>query len=119
MSEAPSCSWCDKPAKLRGEDGTYSCGQGQGDGLEPHDNLNVVYMPLEKIQMDNEPMLQFFKYEHLPEHLAKVSQPFCEMAEGIVRGLPRNPERTVALRKLLESKDCAVRAVLYEEPSDR
>lgn len=62
-----------------------------------------------------EPMLQFFTYEHLPAHLQAVSKPFCELAGHIVGTLPRNPERTVALRKLLESKDCAVRAVLYEE----
>jgi hypothetical protein len=33
--------------------------------------------------------------------------------------LPANPERTVALRKLLEAKDCAVRAVLYVEESQK
>jgi len=63
-------------------------------------------------------MLQFFTYEHLPQHLQDVSKPFCELAEKIVKGLPSNPERTAALRKLLEAKDCAVRALLYktEEP---
>lgn len=60
-------------------------------------------------------MLQFFAYAHLPEHLKKVSEPFCQLAEQIVATLPRNPERTVALRKLLEAKDCAVRAVLWKE----
>jgi hypothetical protein len=55
---------------------------------------------------------QFFKYEHLPPYLADVSRPFCEMAVRIVVQLPRNPERTVALRKLLEAKDAAVRAVV-------
>ncbi len=59
-------------------------------------------------------MLQFFTYGHLPEHLAKVSLPFCQLAEEIVATLPSNPERTVALRKLLEAKDCAVRALLYK-----
>ena len=64
-------------------------------------------------------MLQFFKYEHLPPQLQGVSKPFCDLAEHIVTTLPSNPERTVALRKLLESKDCAVRAMLYQddEPS--
>lgn len=62
-----------------------------------------------------EPILQFFKYEHLPTHLQEVSKPFGEMARRIVDTLPRNPERTVALRKLLESKDAAVRALLYSE----
>lgn len=61
-------------------------------------------------------MLQFFGYEHLPEHLQKVSKPFAIMAEGICEELPANPERTVALRKLLEAKDCAVRSLLYRDP---
>ncbi len=71
-----------------------------------------------------EPILQFFAYEHLPPHLQVVSKPFCVLAYSIVFGdgetaelkgsLPRNPERTVALRKLLEAKDAAVRALLFK-----
>lgn len=60
-----------------------------------------------------EPLLQFFAYSHLPGDLQVVSRPFCDLAVGIVETLPRNPERTVALRKLLEAKDCAVRARLW------
>lgn len=63
---------------------------------------------------DTEPMLQFFTYQHLPEKLQAVSEPFCNLAAIVVEELPRNPERTVALRKLLEAKDCAVRALIYE-----
>jgi len=59
-------------------------------------------------------LLQFFKYEHLPEHLQNVSRPFGELAKDIVDTLPDNPERTTALRKLLEAKDCAVRALLFK-----
>ena len=65
-----------------------------------------------------EHILQFFAYEHLPEHLQRVSKPFCDLARNIVAddennlSLPRNPERTVALRKLLEAKDAAVRALI-------
>ncbi|MDP2275278.1 MAG: hypothetical protein Q8K32_31320 [Archangium sp.] len=59
-----------------------------------------------------EHILQFFAYAHLPERLQAVSRPFGELAESIVVTVPRNPERTVALRKLLEAKDAAVRAVL-------
>lgn len=55
---------------------------------------------------------QFFAYEHLPPELREVSKPFGELAQRIVQTLPRNPERTVALRKLLEAKDAAVRAKL-------
>lgn len=64
--------------------------------------------------MEHEPMLQFFAYEHLSEDKQKVSKPFCELAHKLVKELPRNPERTVALRKLLEAKDCAVRALIYK-----
>ena len=62
-----------------------------------------------------DPILQFFAYAHLPAHLQEVSRPFGEMAERIVASLPRNPERTVALRKLLEAKDAAVRALLFKD----
>jgi hypothetical protein len=61
-----------------------------------------------------EHIMQFFKYAHLPAHLASVSKPFADLAEWVVEWLPRNPERTVALRKLLEAKDAAVRAKLAE-----
>lgn len=54
---------------------------------------------------------QFFVYDHLPEHLQKISAPFAALADFVL-SLPRNPERTVALRKLLEAKDAAVRAAL-------
>lgn len=63
----------------------------------------------------NDKMLQFFAYEHLPAHLQAVSKPFHNLATLIVMTLPQNPERTVALRKLLESKDCAVRALIFKE----
>jgi len=59
----------------------------------------------------NEHILQFFAYEHLRPELQAVSKPFGDLAQHIVATLPRNPERTVALRKLLESKDAALRAL--------
>lgn len=67
---------------------------------------------------NNEPMLQFFTFEHLKPELREVSAPFAGLAKRIVDTLPRNPERTVALRKLLEAKDCAVRAKLFQNPGD-
>lgn len=63
----------------------------------------------------NEPIMQFFAFAHLPEHLKVVSIKFYELACHVVATLPRNPERTVALRKLLEAKDAAVRAQLYKD----
>lgn len=60
-------------------------------------------------------MLQFFVYEHLPQHLQAVSRPFCDLANQIVTTYPANPERTAGLCKLLEAKDCIVRAAIYKE----
>lgn len=63
---------------------------------------------------ENEPILRYFAFHHLPEKLQGVSKSFCHAAYAIVATLPRNAERTVALRKLLEAKDAAVRAALTE-----
>lgn len=57
-------------------------------------------------------LMQFFAYAHLPAHLQDVSKPFCELAEKLASTLPDNAEKTAGLRKLLESKDCAVRALI-------
>lgn len=64
--------------------------------------------------MENDHIMQFFAFAHLPPHLKEVSEPFAKMADNIVATLPRNAERTVALRKLLEAKDAAVRARLAQ-----
>ena len=63
------------------------------------------------------PIMKFFKYDHLPFTLAEVSKPFCELAHWMEASLPDTDERTAGLRKLLEAKDCAVRAEL-ERPKD-
>lgn len=57
-------------------------------------------------------ILRHFDYEHLPAHLAEVSRRFHDLAHDLVQTLPDGPELTTALRKLLEAKDCAVRAKL-------
>jgi hypothetical protein len=83
-----------------------------------NNDLDSTPTPIEHI-------MQFFAYEHLPANLQAVSKPFCDLA-GLIVGmdsisltgqsiqfpLPRNPERSVALRKLLEAKDAAVRAMV-------
>lgn len=57
-------------------------------------------------------VLKFFKYEHLPERLQAISKPFADLAQQVAERAPDNQETTVALRKLLEAKDAAVRAAL-------
>lgn len=61
------------------------------------------------------PILRFFRYDHLPEHLQTHSMPFAALAVWITDHLPPSAERTVALRKLLEAKDAARTAALPEE----
>ncbi len=59
-----------------------------------------------------DPIMKHFRYEHLPEKLQAVSIWFHQLAHEMSRTLPACEERSVALRKLLESKDAAVRAAL-------
>ena len=64
------------------------------------------------------PILRFFTYGHLSPYLQRVSQPYHEMAMMLEEELPDGPEKSVALRKLLESKDAAVRAALDTKDSN-
>ncbi len=57
-------------------------------------------------------VLKFFDFKHLPEKLQEVSAPFWQLAQQVAGRAPDNQETTVALRKLLEAKDAAVRAML-------
>ncbi len=76
-------------------------------------NINAVATAQERAAQAD-PMLQFFAYEHLPPFLREISAPFGQLAREMVATLPRNPERSAGLRKLLEAKDCAVRARLFK-----
>lgn len=67
-------------------------------------------MPVPSIPAN--PILQYFRYEHLPPHLASISKKFSELAHFVHDTLPASPEQSTALRKLLEGKDAAVRAAL-------
>ena len=60
------------------------------------------------------PILRYFDNKHLPEALREVSEPFRLISWMMARDLPYNPETSTCLRKLLEAKDCAVRAALDE-----
>lgn len=69
-------------------------------------------------------LLNYFEYDHLPFHLQEISKHFHWLAHALVGDAPTHenslheeislegPELTMALRKLLEAKDCAVRAAL-------
>jgi hypothetical protein len=81
----------------------------QGDGIIDYEDKKEVgsgecHPP--------EHVMQYFAYEHLSPKLQLISKPFSLMAYGIIDIVPSNPERTKALNKLLEAKDCAVRAFM-------
>jgi hypothetical protein len=62
--------------------------------------------------MNEDKMLRWFQYNHLPEDLQSISKVFASLAIFINDNITPSAERTVALRKLLESKDAAVRAYI-------
>ena len=61
------------------------------------------------------PIMKYFKYDHLPPHLIIVSKRISEVAVYMDQSLPDGPEKSTGLRKLLEAKDCFVRANLKGE----
>lgn len=56
--------------------------------------------------------IKYFEYAHLPPHLQVVSKPIGELAQKLEAELPDGPEKSAGMRKLLEAKDCFVRAAL-------
>lgn len=81
------------------------------------DSFNMPPEDRQPVHPQREHIMQFFAYDHLPQPLKQISREFCLLAEKVAENLPRNPERTVALRKLLEAKDAAVRcAIANVEP---
>ena len=58
------------------------------------------------------PILKYFAFAHLPANLQRVSRPIGELAHQMEETLPDGPEKSAGLRKLLEAKDCFVRAAL-------
>lgn len=64
-------------------------------------------------EINAEPLLQLFKYKHLARpDMRALSRSFTAQAK-LLATLPRNPERSASLRKLRESKDAAITALLW------
>lgn len=59
--------------------------------------------------------IKWFSYEHLPANLQEVSKPIAELAQKMEQELPDGPEKSAGMRKLLEAKDCFIRAKLEEK----
>ena len=63
-------------------------------------------------KMSANQIMKYFEFRHLPEKLQEVSKPFCDVAQAMDTLLPDSAEKSAGLRKLLEAKDCFVRAAL-------
>ena len=63
---------------------------------------------------EDNPIMVYFTYAHLPQNLQKVSRGIYDVARKMHDGLPDCAEKSAGLRKLLEAKDCFVRAALAE-----
>lgn len=70
---------------------------------------------MEEIKIKTNALMQYFEYSHLPPVLQSVSAPVGVLAEQMKQELPDNEEKLAGLRKLLEAKDCLVRAKLAKE----
>lgn len=58
-------------------------------------------------------MMRWFVYDHLPAGLVRESSEECgRLAKHFDNVLPESAEKTAGLRKLLEAKDCFVRATI-------
>jgi len=62
--------------------------------------------------MGHNPIMKFFSFSHLKGKLFDTSKPICNMAIEYNMALPDCPEKSAGLRKLLEAKDCFVRAAM-------
>lgn len=71
--------------------------------------------PICSIRRKPSPIMKYFAYEHLPTHLQLVSKPIGDLARMMDDSLPDSAEKSAGLRKLLEAKDCLVRAAMEVE----
>lgn len=63
-------------------------------------------------------MMRWFEYKHLPPALQAISKPVGELAEGMDNLLAEGPEKQAGMRKLIEAKDCFVRAAIEGNDSE-
>lgn len=101
----------DRPKKIARCGGTNICQQCRRD-ITSYRMTAQADKALSKIEPQTNQILRYFEYGHLPPVLGGVSAPFQELALKLDRILPDGPEKSTALRKLLEGKDAAVRAAL-------
>ncbi len=61
-------------------------------------------------------MMRWFAFGHLRDgKMQDVSRKFTELAEWLDENVAEGAEKTAGMRKLVEAKDCFVRAVIEEQ----
>ena len=71
-----------------------------------------VCTEISSMKVPESPIMKYFEFKHLPEKLQEISLSFWNIAVTMEAKLPPGPEKSAGLRKLLEAKDCMVRAAL-------
>lgn len=66
--------------------------------------------------MNTHYLTQFFEYRHLSPNMQAICKPFAYLVQSLLE-LPDNPERTHCIRKVLEARDCAMRASTFKVES--
>ncbi len=61
-------------------------------------------------QPNPNPIMKYFEYQHLPNHLQDISKQIHDLAQSMDETLPNSAEKSAGMRKLLEAKDCFLRA---------
>ncbi len=84
------------------------------EAINPEAHVPNIPEPPIPRQVPHDHMMQFFAYAHLPPDLQVISKVFHDVAKWMLVTLDYSPERSAGLRKLLEAKDCAVRAKLFK-----
>jgi hypothetical protein len=69
----------------------------------------------EWVDARGEDLMQFFGGNPATERAKEMAQSFRVLAQEIVETVPRNPQRRAALQRLLEARDCVLRALVYRE----
>lgn len=80
--------------------------------MYPEGTAEVLVAAVEHRHPGVTSIMKFFAWEHLPANLQQISMPFGLLALDMVATLQDSAELVAGLRKLLEAKDCMVRAAL-------
>lgn len=63
-------------------------------------------------------LLKWLRHDHLPKHLQAVVEPIDSLAKSLDASLAEGPEKTAGMRKLVEAKDCFVRARIEQDEAE-